>query len=569
MSGLEVVGLVLGVLPLFISALEHYEKGLGQFKSMFSYRTQLARYRCKLMVEYATYSQTVEYLLISITDEDKFEDMVSRGFSEVWKDPTLAIRLQEHLGNVHEAYKFTLTEMRSVIEELATLLDIERKGLLAASHLEALLVAHPPKASLGRDTQTFFHLYDFKTRLKFSLKSWKVNPVLEELEKHNNTLHRYTETSTRLKKAKGRKRTGGKQSSAFALRLQQVRDSVRRLYSTLENVWTCIRHASHSASLKLDARLVLSLTRGPRSDRFEANICFSICSPVLSSSGGWQELDIHVLSDSSVPTTSRSRVGFVLPDDPVTNIDLAKLASVRCLCTVLEDAEVTRENLQLCLDHNDKLLCEDLASLNSQAPAKSRFTSMITLGELLATQNASNGMSRRRVFNRKQLYTVALHLASSLLQLYSTPFLNGGWCARNILFPRSEALPQLTHVEIPCISRNFPSAETSQASQTKHDHRTLLSLGILLLELFFREPFSEHREAAGEKSDQGYTDLGDAMRLVKEDKEEMSNGFYQAVSYCITSFSDFDVDLANAAFREKVVDNVIMPLSDELLMMGT
>lgn len=82
------------------------------------------------MVEYATYSQTVEYLLISITDEDKFEDMVSRGFSEVWKDPTLAIRLQEHLGNVHEAYKFTLTEMRSVIEELATLLDIERKGLV-------------------------------------------------------------------------------------------------------------------------------------------------------------------------------------------------------------------------------------------------------------------------------------------------------------------------------------------------------------------------------------------------------------------------------------------------------
>lgn len=128
MSGIEAIGLVLGVLPLFISALEHYEKGLGPIKSMFSYRTQLARYRCKLMVEYATYNQTVEYLLISITDDEQLEEMVSQGVSEIWKHPALATRLQDRLGSVYEAYRITLMDMRSVIEELATMLDIERKG---------------------------------------------------------------------------------------------------------------------------------------------------------------------------------------------------------------------------------------------------------------------------------------------------------------------------------------------------------------------------------------------------------------------------------------------------------
>lgn len=400
---------------------------------------------------------------------------------------------------------------------------------------------------------------------KFSLKSSKVSPILERLEKHNNTLYRYTETSTRLEKAKDRKRMGRNHSTAFAIPLQQIRDGVRRLYNALESVWACTRHASHSTNLKLDARLILSGMKAPKSDNVEAKICFSICSPLLLSSIDWQELDLPGCSASSA---SRSRVGFALPDDPIPSIDLDKLASVKCLCTVLEDTQTTKENLQFCLDHKDRQLYDSLSPRNSQAPAKSSFTSMVTLNELLATPDPSDTISRRRVFNRKQSYIIALNLASSFLQLYSTPFLNRGWCAHDILFPRSRVCPQLTHVEMPCISQNFPSVETPQGSQSMHDHHALLNLGILLLELFFREPFSEHREAAGEEADQSYANLENAMHWVKADKEGMPKGFCQAVFYCIMSFSIPDVDLADAAFQQKVVDNVIVPLRDELRVMG-
>lgn len=80
------------------------------------------------MVEYASYSQTVEYLLISITDKDKLEEMINQGISGIWKEPALAVRLRERLGSVHEAYKATLMDIHSVIEELATMLDIDRTG---------------------------------------------------------------------------------------------------------------------------------------------------------------------------------------------------------------------------------------------------------------------------------------------------------------------------------------------------------------------------------------------------------------------------------------------------------
>lgn len=93
------------------------------------------------MVQYALYSQTVEYLLTPIMDEDELESMISQGFGEVWKDADLAEKLEEHLGSVYEAYKFTLMDIQDVIEELATMLDIERTGHVGAAPLDHCLNA--------------------------------------------------------------------------------------------------------------------------------------------------------------------------------------------------------------------------------------------------------------------------------------------------------------------------------------------------------------------------------------------------------------------------------------------
>jgi len=53
MSGIEIAGLVLAVIPLFISAIEHYEDGLRPVRvlKLVVYRQELARYRTKLTVE--------------------------------------------------------------------------------------------------------------------------------------------------------------------------------------------------------------------------------------------------------------------------------------------------------------------------------------------------------------------------------------------------------------------------------------------------------------------------------------------------------------------------------------
>lgn len=128
MSGLEVAGLVLAVIPLFISAFEHYEEGLQPYKRLFHYEQQSRRYRIRLLVQYTTYSQTLRYLLTDLTDRDKLDDMITRGYGEIWKDQELTTRLQQQLGTVYESVRIVLNQLSDVMEQLAKILDIERQG---------------------------------------------------------------------------------------------------------------------------------------------------------------------------------------------------------------------------------------------------------------------------------------------------------------------------------------------------------------------------------------------------------------------------------------------------------
>ncbi|KAL1303415.1 hypothetical protein AAFC00_006806 [Neodothiora populina] len=563
MSGIEVAGLVLGVLPLFISALESYEKGLGPIRSMFSYREELSRYRRKLIVEYALYNQTIEYLLTPIVDDDKLDAMISQGFSDIWKEPALAGKLQKRLGSLHEAYEIVLDDLRSVIEELATMLDIERKGHLSAPHLEALLAAHPPKASISRETQTFVHLYEFKTRLKFSLKSWKIQPLLDKLGRNNEILDRYTTMSSKLEKVQGRRKSSRK--STFAAPLLQIQNSARRLYRVLETVWTCSRHTSHSLNFGLDARLAQSGAKPTRAGESESRVCFCVRSPNSSPSKRWQELEFHVLPEYS---TKATQVRFASQAAHVSAVDPNDLEVVDCLCTALQQAQAGEDCLGFCLDHTEKLLGDYPVLRGQRDRGQVGYNSTISLKELLAASSTMSNTQRRRLLNLKQAYTIALHITSSFLQLYSTPFLKSSWSAGDILFLQNEAQPQSINVERPYVSETSSSAGKTQVDLPGDDHGALLRLGILLLEIFFRESVDEHRDPAQSGSNQSYTDLTIARRWVKEDKAEMSKAFYEAVSYCIMSFANPDADLADATFRQEVVDHVVIPLRDEKAALG-
>jgi len=198
-----------------------------------------------------------------------------------------------------------------------------------------------------------------------------------------------------------------------------------------------------------------------------------------------------------------------------------------------------------------------------------RNGSSTSLEEVLSGSSTS---TRARPFSSKQAYLLGLTVASSFLQLRATPWLCGSWRAKNVLFI-NETAANAIDFDKPYIRQTYsndpqqPIAPQALAvDDDADDNCSFLNLGIMLLEIFFREPIDSRRLQADSGPSQSFSDLRTVRRWVQQDKEEMPIGFYKAVSFCIGCFASTNVDLQDRTFRQTVVDQVIVPLKDELKM---
>jgi len=130
MSGIEIAGLVLAVIPLFISAIEHYEDGLRPVRvlKLIVYREELARYRRKLTIQYGLYDSALQELLVDVVPQDELRDMIAKGYGSHWKNAALEDRLKKRLGSVYNTYFIVMEQIQDVMARIASLLDIQRQG---------------------------------------------------------------------------------------------------------------------------------------------------------------------------------------------------------------------------------------------------------------------------------------------------------------------------------------------------------------------------------------------------------------------------------------------------------
>lgn len=102
-----------------------------------------------------------------------------------------------------------------------------------------------------------------------------------------------------------------------------------------------------------------------------------------------------------------------------------------------------------------------------------------------------------------------------------------------------------------------------------NDGVRLLQLGIMLLEIFCGQRMEDRKQegnltVAGNSDD--VTNLGVLRRWIKAKKQEgnLSWATKDAVSHCIACFADPRTDLQDQSFRQSVIDNVVVPLLNEL-----
>ena len=113
MSGIEVVGIVLAVLPIFISAWEHYNGGLDPAKAFWHWEKQLPSHIRSLRDQQCLYELNIDMLIAPImTAEERFA-LNGKEMHPLWKDSRIQHRIKERLGRTVLPFQSNMAQFES------------------------------------------------------------------------------------------------------------------------------------------------------------------------------------------------------------------------------------------------------------------------------------------------------------------------------------------------------------------------------------------------------------------------------------------------------------------------
>ncbi|KAI4253148.1 MAG: hypothetical protein LQ352_003858 [Teloschistes flavicans] len=182
-------------------------------------------------------------------------------------------------------------------------------------------------------------------------------------------------------------------------------------------------------------------------------------------------------------------------------------------------------------------------------------------GTSIMPENQMLGVRDSTRLTRKARLELAIILASTALQLQTTPWLDTKWSGKCIRFANGS----LQH---PFISRAYPgetaAAEAPEAIGSPVRNRSIFGLGVLLLELAVGKPIDCFKNPEQSIPSE---DFLIASQLLHQLEDNEGAGYLDAAQACI--FCNFGskakiLDFGNDSFRQAVYEDVIVPLEDDL-----
>ena len=127
LAAMEAAGLILGVLPLVVSTIEHYDF-FAPFICHCAFMRELQNFRRKLDARKLLFRNECRLLLEVLVQEELIEEMFREGSTHPsWTDMDLNERVRLYLGESHEA----CVDMMAAIEDCIDQLRQKTQGLSA------------------------------------------------------------------------------------------------------------------------------------------------------------------------------------------------------------------------------------------------------------------------------------------------------------------------------------------------------------------------------------------------------------------------------------------------------
>ena len=130
MAGVEAIGLALGILPLLISAIEHYDHVLRPFSRYRSFTSKAQRFIDELETERTIFRTECQLLLAVVTGPKTAEEMLQNHRHSSWDDHDVRDRLNGQLGVLGTACTSLISKIESKLAEIGK--KSEQFGILIA-----------------------------------------------------------------------------------------------------------------------------------------------------------------------------------------------------------------------------------------------------------------------------------------------------------------------------------------------------------------------------------------------------------------------------------------------------
>ncbi|KAF5570496.1 hypothetical protein FPHYL_1172 [Fusarium phyllophilum] len=564
MSGFEIAGIVLGSIPLLISAIEHYSDSLDRATAFFKWKDGLNSALREFWYQHSSFELTLRNILKDVASPSEIEEMIGDPHHELWKSRDLSQALQEMLKFAYRPYISTIKDMHACMRRLASHLDIDR-DTGTADDLEAVMKANKRLPSAGGLIK-----FEFRRAVKLTMKRKEVRILLEDMKACNNRLDEFINKSEAPSSNSMAGTTVGKLGLSSSL--QQIQNYATMLHQTLGRAWSCSAHASHEIRLLLEDRVVRqseprSLKKVKRSGDPPS---FTITHKSPMSSALWKSAKIEIIDsdqegdekDKAIRFIEERPRRFVQGQQSMNIRSIHGLTVVGDLCTVFR----SYNGFGFGLDDQGVLYETYQAEIKPVCCAEN----LISLEELLLTHS---DMDYFAPLTEEQRYRLSIILTSSFLQLHSTPWLNKHWNQHTVFFSSTSIDEQLViDLGHPFIAESYgsspcPNTTSTEAKGLADDSANLLMLAKILLQIKFhgRTSFTNNKE--GTSSSTAFDRVRESQLLnqwIFQERENLSFAHYNAIQFCIASSNNIDADLWDLKYRQVVLDRVVVPLVNEL-----
>ncbi|KAI1373035.1 hypothetical protein F4677DRAFT_235567 [Hypoxylon crocopeplum] len=555
MSGFEVAGVVLGAIPLVISALEHYKEGKGVAASFVKWRGQLDTliFRLKLQRTFF-YLQILELLRgAGVEDVAGRLDVTEEECVFILQNAKNGAEVQEYLGLLYDTFLEVLDRYEKCLKAIAAKLGhIHRPPNVAKDDLVAILGANPPARGS----------FAFKERVTFTIEKGSLKGLVEELREDRLSL------KTIVKGMKTQQEYTAKQPSHDAGRLAkifaQVQSTATPLFAAVCKVCICKCPSKHKVLMRLDNRVPLHKERPKLGRKATEQTTFSLVfeleeflqEAIVKASQPADDVETEIPKQNG--TTKGRTVKFptivVNPVPEDYSNDFKKPRRVIDICQYACEARLSGRVLRL------ELTKDDLSLLEEGSEPRRNFSSSTTLEDFL--RNGVRDEDAR--MTPKQQTLLALDVAASILQLRQTCWFNLPFNSKGIKFLVHDGGNMKRAILGPFVEQMMGGPSRVPDAAGGPDPKTaLLELAILLLEIWHHKPLEMWMAKTGmESAESKEARRIAAIRWLEMTSERLPPHHLTAIEQCLAICSGRLQFWNDGDFLKQYCENIIKPLQE-------